>query len=87
MGACNIFGTLNCKEEDGTICAKCKTGYMGNKCQFCESEDLIISGSNGFVNDNGQGVKCSKSLFQLQIIDETKLGWHSNIFYIQVLIQ
>ena len=47
--------------------AKCKPGYTGTKCEFCESEDLIVSGTKGFVDDNGQGVKCSKYLFQIHI--------------------
>ena len=55
---CNTFGSY---ERDGLDCCKCKPGYTGNKCEFCESEDLIVSGTNGFVDDNGQGVKCSKS--------------------------
>ena len=45
---------------------QCKPGYTGNQCASCESEDLIVSGTNGFVDDNGQGVKCSKSLFQIK---------------------
>ena len=64
---CNKFGTISCKEGDGVICvAKCKPGYRGTQCESCESKDLIVSGTNGFVDDNGQGVKCSKSLFQIK---------------------
>ena len=47
-------------ERDGLDCCKCKPGYTGNECESCESEDLIVSGTNGFVDDNGQGVQCSK---------------------------
>ena len=58
---CNTFGTIGFHERDGLDCCKCKPGYTGNECESCESEDLIVSGTNGFVDDNGQGVKCSKS--------------------------
>ena len=57
---CNYFGTLSCKEENGGMNCNCKPGYIGTKCESCESEDLIVSGTNGFCDDNGQGVKCSK---------------------------
>ena len=47
----------------------CKPGYMGDKCQYCESEDLIISGTNGIVNaTNGFGVNCSKHTWISRII-------------------
>ena len=59
---CNTFGSY---ERDGLDCCKCKPGYTGNECESCESEDLIVSGTDGFVDNNGQGVKCSKSLFQI----------------------
>ena len=45
--------------------AKCKPGYTGTRCESCESEDLVVSGNNGLVNENGQGVKCSKYSFQI----------------------
>ena len=65
LGPCNSIGTLTCNGEDGINCATCKPGYTGNRCQYCQSEDLIISGTNGIILDDGQGVKCSKSLFQI----------------------
>ena len=65
LGPCNTYGTMFCRGVDGISCAKCKPGYMGNRCQYCQSEDLIISGTNGIILNNGQGVKCSKSLFQI----------------------
>ena len=62
---CNVFGTVICRGDGYNCRTKCKPGYTGNQCEYCESEDLIISGTNGLVDDNGQGVKCSKSLFQI----------------------
>ena len=43
-------------------CCKCKPGYKGTQCKYCDSEDLTVSGIDGFVNENGQGVQCSKFL-------------------------
>ena len=60
----NKYGTISHDEGDGLNCgiAKCKPGYMERRCQFCDHKDLAISGKNGFVLDNGQGVQCSKHL-------------------------
>ena len=63
----NKFGTISCDEGDGMNC-KCKPGYTGAKCEYCESEDLIVSGTNGIVNINGQGVKCSKFMSQILLV-------------------
>ena len=60
LGPCNYNGTLTCKGEDGITCAKCRPSYKGNRCQFCESKDLVKAGTNGIVNEDGQGVLCSK---------------------------
>ena len=85
---CNYFGTLSCKEENGINC-NCKSGYTGIKCQSCESEDLVVSGTDGIVNSNGQGVKCSKFVLQIKIVNliSVKKAVLKHFLYIQVLIQ
>ena len=53
-----MYGIQKC---EGDVIHKCKPGYMGDRCQFCEAEELIISGTNGVVDvSNGFGVNCSK---------------------------
>ena len=46
---------------DGNQCVcKCKSGYVGEKCQSCEAEELIVSGKNDVIDKSkGHGVKCS----------------------------
>ena len=58
-GGCNFYGTKGCT-ADGKNCT-CRPGYMGDNCQCCESDQLIISGQSGMaLNKTGYGVKCSK---------------------------
>ena len=58
-GGCNLYGTKE-RTADGKNCT-CRPGYMGDNCQCCVSEELIISGQSGMaLNKTGYGVKCSK---------------------------
>ena len=58
-GGCNLYGTKGCSEY-GNTCV-CRPGFIGDNCQYCVSDQLIISGQSGMaLNKTGYGVKCSK---------------------------
>lgn len=54
-GICNIYGSSNCDD-----CRRCKPGYKGDRCQFCDEGYVIVRGNNGTTTVEGVGVKCSK---------------------------
>ena len=58
-GGCNLYGTKE-RTADGKNCT-CRPGYMGDNCQYCVPDSLVVSGDNGTaLNKTGYGVKCSK---------------------------
>ena len=36
------------------------TGYKGDRCQFCDSDSVLIHGVNGEIDADGIGVKCGE---------------------------
>lgn len=56
---CNINGiSSTCKPNEG--CGLCKVGYIGKKCEHCQTGFLVTQGNNltGLVDPNGNGVYC-----------------------------
>ena len=58
---CNVFGSTGCAKNQ----CLCQPGYVGDQCQFCESNKdrhcLVVNGvDEGDVNSRtGEGVLCS----------------------------
>ena len=58
-GGCNLHGTKGCtaNRENCT----CRPLYMGENCQYCTSDEYVVSGENGMKLDKtGHGVECGK---------------------------
>ena len=64
-GICNSYGaSSNCGSASGTGCGKCREGYFGQRCEFCEDNPkfTIFEGVNGTVNStSGKGIWCGTS--------------------------
>ena len=58
-GLCNIWGTKGCS-PDRSSCGDCRSGYVNQTCNFCDTFYYATKGEIGIVNATGEGVLCSR---------------------------
>ena len=63
---CNIFGVNGTCASD-SCGEECRFGYTNDNCGYCRRGYFVLSGRNGYVNDQtGEGVTCSGIIDNLQ---------------------
>ena len=77
--ACNVFGSIeNCGITAENVCGVnketqkqngCRFGYVGEKCEFCDSGFYTSSGENGIISqDSNKGVLCQGNFFPISFL-------------------
>ena len=80
-GKCNIFGTNGCnKTSYGNNCM-CKIGYKDDKCGTCDDFFYPFTGSNGKMDNNGNGVSCIGTLISDKHLNNSQMDNSKKLFF------